>query len=115
MKREIHKIDASDKVLGRLATEIAALLQGKNKPDFAPHSDMGDVVIIKNVEKIKLTGKKTEQKIYYHHSGFMGGLKEIPYKKVFKKDPSEILRKAVLGMLPKNKLRPKRIKRLKFE
>ena len=76
---------------------------------------MGDFVIIKNVEKIKLTGRKAEQKIYYHHTGFLGGLKETSIKKLLKENPKEILRKAVFGMLPKNKLRAKQIKRLKFE
>ena len=113
--KETYTIDAKDKILGRLATEIAILLQGKNKPDFAPHKEIEGFVIIKNADKIKVTGNKAQQKIYYHHTGFMGGLKEIPFKKVFKRDPNEILRKAVFGMLPKNKLRAKRIKRLKFE
>lgn len=115
VEKETHTIDASGKVLGRLATEIAILLQGKDKPDFAPYKDIGYFVIIKNADKIKVTGKKAQQKIYYHYSGFMGGLKEIPFEKVFKRDPNEILKKAVFGMLPKNKLRAKRIKRLKFE
>lgn len=115
MKRETHTIDAANKVLGRLATQIAILLQGKDKPDFEPQRDAGDFVIVKNADKIKVTGKKEKQKKYYHHSGYLGGLKEVPFKKVFEKDPSEVLKKAVWGMLPKNKLRAKRIKRLKFE
>lgn len=115
IKRETVTIDVEGKILGRIATEIAVLLRGKNKPDFAPNKDMGDVVMIKNIEKIKVTGKKYEDKIYYRHSGYLGSLKEEPYKKVFKKDPSIVLRKAVYGMLPKNKLRDKQIKRLKFE
>ncbi len=115
MKRKTHTIDAANKVLGRLATQVSLLLQGKNKPDFEPHRDMGDVVVVENVSKIKVTGKKAKQKKYYHHSGFLGGLKEIPFKKVFEKNPDQTLRKAVFGMLPKNKLRAKRIKRLKFK
>jgi large subunit ribosomal protein L13 len=115
MKQETHTIDAADKILGRLATKIAILLQGKHKPDYQPQKDMGDIVIIKHVDKIKVTGKKAEQKKYIHHSDYMGGLKEIPFKRLFERKPSEILRIAVLGMLPKNKLRAKRIKRLKFE
>ena len=115
MKRETRTIDAAGKVLGRLATEIAILLRGKNKPDFAPNKDTGDFVIVKNVDRIKLTGKKFEQKIYYRHTGYLGGLKEVPLKKLFEKNPAEILRKAVFGMLPKNKLRAKQIKRLKTE
>jgi len=115
MKRETYIIDASDKVLGRLATQISILLQGKNKVDFAPHKDIGGIVIVKNVDKIKITGRKAKQKKYYHHSGYLGGLKEVPFEKIFERKPAEVLRKAVLGMLPKNKLRAKRIKRLKFE
>lgn len=115
MKRETHTIDVTGKVLGRLATEIAILLRGKQKPDFVPYRDMGDFVIVKNVDKIKLTGKKRKEKKYYHHTGYLGGLKEVPLEKIFKRDPGEILRRAVYGMLPKNKLRAKQIKRLKFE
>jgi len=115
MKRETYTIDATDKILGRLATRISILLQGKDKPDFEPQKDMGGIVVVKNVSKIKVTGKKAKQKKYYHHSGYLGGLKEKPFKKVFEKDPAEPLRRAVLGMLPKNKLQAKRIKRLKFE
>jgi large subunit ribosomal protein L13 len=114
MKRKTHEIDAKNKVLGRLATEIAVLLRGKDKADFAPNKDMGDFVSVKNIRKIKITGKKFSQKIYYHHTGYLGGLKEVPLKKIFDKDPGEILKKAVFGMLPKNKLRAKQIKRLKI-
>lgn len=115
MKREIHTIDATGKVLGRLATEIALLLRGKHKPEFVPYKDMGDFVVVKNVEKIKITGKKIKQKKYYRHSGYLGGLKEIPLEKLFKEKPEEVLKRAVYGMLPKNKLRARQIKRLKFE
>jgi len=115
MKREVYKINAENRVLGRLASEIAILLQGKNKPDFEPHSDMGGVVFVENADKIKVTGRKAEQKKYYRHSGYPGGIKETPFKKSFEKDPSHVLVKAVFGMLPKNKLRSKRIKRLKFK
>jgi len=115
MERKAHIIDASDKILGRLATQIAVLLRGKQKRDFVPYKDMGDFVTIKNVDKIKLTGKKAEQKIYYHHTGYLGGLEETPFKKLFKERPTEVLKKAVFGMLPKNKLRAKQIKRLKFQ
>lgn len=114
MKRETHTIDATGKVLGRLATQIAVLLRGKHKPDFVPYRDMGALVLVKNVGKMKITGKKIEQKKYYRHSGFIGSLKEIPLKTLFKTAPEEVLKKAVYGMLPKNKLRPKQIKRLKF-
>lgn len=115
MKRETHTIDGSGKVLGRLATKIAILLRGKHKPNFQPNKDMGDFVIVKNVDKIRFTGKKMKQKIYYRHSGYPGGLKEIPLEKLFKKDPSKVLKIAVMGMLPKNKLRKKQIKRLRTQ
>ena len=115
MERKTHTIDATGKVLGRLATEIAVLLRGKQKSDFVPYRDMGDFVIVKNVSKLKITGKKIEQKKYFRHSGFLGGVKEVPLKKIFKTNPAEVLRKAVFGMLPKNKLRAEQIKRLKFE
>lgn len=115
MKRETHTIDAANKVLGRLATEIAVLLRGKHKPEFVPYKDIGDFVVIKNASQIRFTGKKMEKKIYYQHSGYLGGLKEISLKKLFEKDPAEVLKKAVWGMLPKNKLRPEQIKRLKVE
>ncbi|MCX6764403.1 MAG: 50S ribosomal protein L13 [Candidatus Nealsonbacteria bacterium] len=113
-KRKTHTIDADGQILGRLASQIALLLQGKNSPNYDPSQDMGDIVVIKNIEKIKVTGKKFDQKIYYHYSGYHGGLKRVPFSKLFEKRPSEVLRIAVLGMLPKNKLRAKRIKRLKF-
>ena len=109
-----YTIDATNKILGRLATEIAVLLRGKNKPDFAPNKDIGDFIFVKNIEKIKVSGKKYDDKMYYRHSGYLGSLKETPYKKIFEKNPEEVLKKAVYGMLPKNKLRDKQIKRLKF-
>lgn len=112
MERNTHTIDAAGKILGRLATEIAVLLRGKNKPGFLHYKDTGDFVTVENIEKIIISGRKMEQKKYYHHSGYPGGLKEVFMKKVFEKNPSEVLRKAVLGMLPKNKLRPQQIKRL---
>ncbi len=115
MQRETHTIDAAGKVLGRLATQIAILLRGKHKVNFVPYKDMGDFVIVKNIAQVKFTGKKMEKKIYYHHTGYLGGLKEVPLKKLFEKDPAKVLRKAVWRMLPKNKLRAKQIKRLKFE
>ncbi|GAH97193.1 unnamed protein product [marine sediment metagenome] len=114
MERKTHTIDAANKVLGRLATEIAVLLRGKDKPDFAPNKDMGDFVTVRNFSKIRITGKKLGQKIYYRHTGYLGGLKEVPLKKLFEKDPAEVLKKAVFGMLPKNKLRAKQIKRLRI-
>ena len=115
MKRQTHTIDAQDKVLGRLSTEIAVLLRGKGKPDFQPNQDMGDFVVVKNIDKIKITGRKMEQKKYYRHTGYMGGLKETPLKKVFERSPDEVLKRTVWGMLPKNKLRAEQIKRLKCQ
>jgi len=115
MERKIHIIDAKGKILGRLASQIAILLRGKHKRNFDPSKDMGDVVIVKNVDKIKFTGKKLKKKKYYWHSGYPGGLKERTLEEMFKKDPKWVLREAVLGMLPKNRLRKKMIKRLKFE
>lgn len=115
IKRETHTIDASGKVLGKLATEIAVLLRGKNKANFQPNIEMGDFVVIKNANKIIVTGKKYNDKIYYHHTGYLGNLKAETYKKVFERDPGEVIRKAVHGMLAKNKLRAIQIKRLKIE
>jgi large subunit ribosomal protein L13 len=113
-RRKTHTIDATGKVVGRLATQIVILLRGKNKSDFAPNKDIGDFVLVKNFKKIRFTGKKFDQKKYFHHSGYLGGLKEIPLKKLFEKDPGMVLKKAVWGMLPKNRLRAKQIKRLKI-
>ncbi|MCD5396085.1 MAG: 50S ribosomal protein L13 [Candidatus Pacebacteria bacterium] len=114
-KRETHIIDAQGKSLGGLASEIAILLQGKHKPDYAPHKDIGDFVIVKNFDKVRFTGQKLKKKKYYRHSGYLGGLKEETLEEVLKKDPFKVLRRAVLGMLPKNKLRSKMIKRLKLQ
>lgn len=115
MERQTHTIDATDQILGRLSTRIALLLRGKHKPDFIYNQDVGDFVVVKNADKIRVSGKKMEQKKYYRHSGYLGHLKEIPLKKVFEKDPGEVVKRAVFGMLPKNKLRAKQIKRLKFQ
>jgi len=115
MERKTYTIDAKGEILGRLAVKIAILLRGKNKPNFAPNKDGGDFVVIKNVDKIILTGKKMENKIYYHYSGYPGGLKKVPFKKLFEINPGEVFKKAVFGMLPKNKLKSIQIKRLKIE
>ncbi|MDD4989945.1 MAG: 50S ribosomal protein L13 [Candidatus Pacebacteria bacterium] len=112
-ERKIHKIDATGKALGRLSTQIADLLRGKGKVGFAPNKDEGDFVVVENVDKMLLTGRKFKQKIYHHFTGFIGGMKEITMEKMAeKKGMKEILRKAVLGMLPRNKLKPNMIKRL---
>ncbi len=109
-----YLVDAKDKVLGRLATQVAMCLRGKNKPIFTPHADTGDFVVIINAEKIALTGKKWDNKIYYHHSGYVGGLKQITAKKLLEKKPDDILRFAVRGMLPKNSLGRRQLKKLKI-
>ena len=115
MKRETYTIDAKNRVLGRLAAEIAVLLRGKNKIEFSPNKDIGSFVVVKNAGKIKVTGRKIDQKVYYRHSGYLGGLKETSLKKLLKENPEQVLRNAVFGMLPKNKLRSEMIKRLKLE
>jgi len=109
------EIDATKKTLGRLATEIAKILQGKHKPDYAPQKAGDETIEVLNVEKIKITGKKIEQKVYFRHTGYPGGIKETPLKELFEKNPKEVLKKAVWGMLPKNRLRKQRIKRLTFK
>jgi large subunit ribosomal protein L13 len=116
-KKDVEKtwylIDANGKVLGRLASEIAKILRGKNKAIFSPHVDTGDFVIVVNAEKVRLTGDKLQGKVYYHHSGYPGGLKAIVAEKLLSKKPEELLRRAVKGMLPKNKLGSKVFKKLK--
>jgi len=105
--------DASDKVLGRFATKIADKLRGKDKPTFTPHVDGGDFVVVINADKVKVTGNKADQKKYYKHSLYPGGLKEKSYKEVFENNPERIIENAVKGMLPKNKLGKLIIKKLK--
>ena len=106
-------VDARDKVLGRLATKIADILRGKNKPTFMPHVDTGDFVIVINADKVKLTGKKNEQKIYQRYSGYRGGLKEIKASVIREQHPDRLIKLAVKGMLPKNNLSRKMFTRLK--
>lgn len=106
-------VDAKGAVLGRLASEVASRLRGKHSPLFTPHADTGDWVIVLNAEKIVLTGNKWQQKTYYSHSGFIGGLKEIKANKLLEKSPEDIIRFAVKGMLPKNRLGQKLLKKLK--
>lgn len=114
LDRKIHQIDATDIPLGRLATKIATLLRGKNKVTFDPAKDEGDFVEVSNCQAVKFTGKKLEQKDYKWHTTHPGGLKSARVRDVFAKNPSEVLKVAVWGMLPKNKLRARMIKRLKF-
>jgi large subunit ribosomal protein L13 len=106
-------VDAQGQVLGRLATRIARILIGKDKANFTPYLDCGDHVVVINAERVKLTGNKLDQKVYHRHSGYPGGLKEIPIRVLLQKRPEEVLREAVLGMLPKNKLRARRAKKLR--
>jgi len=106
-------INADGQILGRLATEIAVLLRGKNKPQFAPSADVGDFVVVVNAEKIRVTGNKLEDKMYYHHSQYPGGIKGKKLKEMLETKPEEVIRKAVWGMIPKNKLGRTIIKKLK--
>lgn len=112
--RTWYEVDASDATLGRIATQIATLLTGKGKPMFTKHIDCGDFVIVVNADKLKVTGSKETDKMYYHHSGYPGGLKETQLKDVMAKDPSKVIYQAVRGMLPVNKLRDGRLARLKI-
>lgn len=108
-----YVVDAEDKILGRLATEIATRLRGKHKPNYSPFMDVGDFIVVVNAEKIRLTGKKLTDKMYYRHSGYMGGLTEQTAKEVLEKKPEELIRAAVKGMLPKNTLGRAQLKKLK--
>jgi len=113
IKRQWHTIDASGKVLGKVATEAARLLMGKHKPIFTRHLDSGDFVVITNAEKIRVTGNKSQQKLYYRHSGYPGGLKSVSLEKLSQTKPTRVIEYAVKGMLPKNRLRDGMMKRLK--
>ena len=113
VERKWYVVDATDLVLGRLASNVAAVLRGKNKPIFTPNVDTGDYVIIINADKVRLTGKKLEQKYYRYHTGYIGGLKEIQYKDMMEKKPVLAVELAVKGMLPKNSIGRKMFKKLK--
>jgi large subunit ribosomal protein L13 len=113
VNRDWYVFDANNQVLGRIATQIANILRGKNKPTFTPSVDTGDFVIVVNAEKIMLTGAKYDDKIYYSHSGFPGGIKSISAGKLLQKKPEDLIRKAVKGMLPKNKLARHMLSKLK--
>jgi len=108
-----HEIDAKDEILGRLSVKIAGLLTGKTKPNYSAHMDMGDYVVVINCEKIVVTGKKAEQKVYRGHSGYPGGFKQVTYEKMNKEHPERIIEHAVSGMLPDNRLKRDRMARLK--
>jgi len=116
-EREIQKkwflVDAENKVLGKLAVQIATRLRGKHKAIFTPHADTGDFVVVVNADKVTLSGKKWDNKIYYRHSGYLGGLKQISARKLIEKKPEDVLRFAVRGMLPKNSLGRRQLKKLK--
>lgn len=111
--RKWYVVDAEGKTLGRLASEVAKVLRGKNKPEYTPHVDTGDYVIVVNAEKIHVTGKKLDQKIYYHHTGYVGGLKETKYRKLLAEKPEFAIRRAVVGMMPKGPLGRQMAKKLK--
>ena len=108
-----YVVDATNAVLGRLATRVARILIGKDKPSFTPYLDSGDHVVVINADKVKMTGNKVEQKVYYSHSGYPGGLKAVPAKRVRESKPEWVVREAIVGMLPKNKLRARRAKKLR--
>ena len=104
VEKKWYVVDATDAILGRLSSQVATILRGKNKPEFTPNVDCGDFVIVINCNKVRLTGKKLEQKYYRHHTGYIGGLKEVQYKKIMQEKPECAVYKAVKGMLPKNSL-----------
>src|SRR5919199_4916886 len=114
IQRRWYVADAEGQTLGRLATEIAATLRGKNKPQYTPHVDTGDFVIVVNAEKVRVTGNKLDQKRYYRHSGYPGGLRSRTLREQLERRPEEVLRKAVKGMLPKNKLASAQLRKLKI-
>jgi large subunit ribosomal protein L13 len=114
VKRNWHVVDVKGKVLGRVATEIATLLMGKHKPTFTTHVDTGDYVVVINASEVIVTGNKESDKVYYSHSLYPGGFKQETFDKLLARDPKQVIERAIYGMLPKNKLRPPRMKRLKI-
>lgn len=113
IQQEWYVVDAAGKTVGRLAAQIATILRGKHKPVFTPHLDTGDFVIVINAEKVVLTGRKSQQKVYYRHSGYMGGLRAIPFERMIATHPERVIRYAVRGMLPHNRLGRAMLKKLK--
>ena len=111
--REWYLVDATDKTLGRLSTEIANRLRGKHKAEYTPHVDTGDYIVVVNAEKVKVTGRKTTDKVYHHHTGYPGGIKSITFDKLIDRAPERIIEKAVKGMMPKNKLSRSMLTKLK--
>jgi large subunit ribosomal protein L13 len=114
VQREWYVVDAENQVLGRLATQIATLLRGKHKPTYTPSLDGGDFVIVVNAEKIRITGRKAEQKMYYHHTGYPGGIRGTTYRTMRQRHPDRILRLAVKGMLPKGRLGRQQMRKLRI-
>ena len=114
VERKWYVVDAEGKHLGRLATEIVRLLRGKNKPQYTPHVDVGDFVVVVNADRVAVTGRKAEQRVYRRHSGYPGGMKETSYEQMLARKPTEVLRKAVYGMMPKTRLARKQFKKLKI-
>jgi large subunit ribosomal protein L13 len=113
VNRDWYVVDASDKTLGRLASEIAHRLRGKHKPEYTPHVDTGDYIVVINAEKVRVTGKKASDKVYHHHTGYPGGLKSITFEKLIDKAPERVIQGAVKGMLPRNPLGRAMFKKLK--
>ena len=114
VERKWYVVDAEGRTLGRLATEIARVLRGKNKPQYTPHVDVGDFVVVVNAEKVVVTGRKAEQKVYRRHSGYPGGLKTTTYEQMLERRPTEILRRAIKGMMPKTRLARQQLRKLKI-
>src|SRR4030042_5602987 len=114
VEHQLYVVDAEGKVLGRLASELAKILRGKNKPIYTPHVDTGDFVVVVNAQKVALSGKKMKDKIYYRHTGYPGGIREISAEKLLATKPTEVIRKAVRGMLPKNSLGRQMLRKLKI-
>ena len=114
VERRWYVVDAEGKHLGRLATEIVRVLRGKNKPQYTPHVDVGDFVVVVNADRVAVTGRKAEQRVYRRHSGYPGGMKETSYEQMLARRPTEVLRRAVYGMMPKTRLARKQFKKLKI-
>jgi large subunit ribosomal protein L13 len=114
VERKWYVVDAEGKHLGRLATEIVRVLRGKNKPQYTPHVDVGDFVVVVNADRVAVTGRKAEQRVYRRHSGYPGGMKETSYEQMLARKPTEVLRQAVYGMMPKTRLARKQFKKLKI-
>jgi len=113
IEHQWHLVDATDKVLGRLASQIAQVLKGKHKPTYAPHMDMGDHVVVVNVDKIRVTGSKADKKVYHRHTGYPGGLRTTSFERMMGDHPDRVLKKAVCGMLPNNRLGRQLLKKLR--